>query len=139
MEFEPGHWVTLGVAVLVFLGTVITVAATRGRTKADSTVAANKRMDDRMEAYTSRLERRFDAAQERANRSEERADELEERVKHLEDVQQASERREKLLYGYTATLRDFILAGKPPPPPAIPHELKDWYSSFETLDTGINR
>lgn len=122
-------WIPLGAAVLVFLGTYITVRATRGKTQVDYKTAMDKRIDEKMSAYTDRLELRVETA-------EGRAVELEERVEHLEDAQEESTKREKLLYKYTAQLRDHILGELPPPPPPMPQELRDWYDTFET---GITR
>lgn len=122
-------WIPLGAAVLVFLGTYITVRATRGKTQVDYKTAMDKRIDEKMSAYTDRLETRVEIA-------EGRAVELEGRVNHLEEAQEESTKREKLLYRYTAQLRDHILGGQPPPPPPMPEELLQWYNTFET---GITR
>lgn len=125
-------WIPLGGAILLLLGTYITVRATKGRTQVDYKTAMEKRLDEKMGAYTDRLEQRLEVAEEKAVA-------LSERVEHLEDVQEASERREKLLYKYTSTLRDHILGNKPPPPPRMPDELVEWYSSFDTGGTGLTR
>lgn len=122
-------WIPLGAALLVLLGTYITVRATRGKTQADYKTAMDKRIDEKMSGYTDRLEKRVEEA-------EEKAEELKIRVNHLEDAQEESTKREKLLYRYTAQLRDHILGGQPPPPPPMPEELLQWYNTFET---GITR
>lgn len=122
-------WIPLGAALLILLGTYITVRATRGKTQTDYKTALDKRIDEKMSAYTDRLETRVETA-------EGRAVELEERVNHLEDAQAESTQREKLLYRYTASLRDHILGELPPPPPPMPEELLQWYRTF---DTGITR
>lgn len=136
---EITSWIPLGGAVLLLLGTWITVRATRGKTQVDYKTAMEKRLDEKMGAYTDRLEKRLETAEGKAQEAQARADELEGRVDHLEDVQEASERREKLLYKYTSTLREHILGNKPPPPPRMPDELVEWYSSFETGDVGMAR
>lgn len=117
-------WVPLGGSVLLLLGTWITVRATRGKTQADYKTALDKRLDEKMDAYTDRLEKRVEVAEKKASA-------LEERVDHLEDAQEESTHREKLLYRYTARLRDHILSGRTPPPPSIPEELQDWYEGFD--------
>lgn len=118
-------WVPLGGSVLLLLGTYITVRATRGKTQADYKTAMDKRIDEKMSSYIDRLEKRVEDA-------EEKADELNERVEHLEDAQEESTKREKLLYRYTAQLRQHILGELPPPPPPMPDELLKWYDTFET-------
>lgn len=118
-------WIPLGGSFLVLLGTYITVRATRGKTQTDYKTAMDKRLDEKMDAYTDRLEKRVQTA-------EDKAAVLEERVGHLEDAQEESTKREKLLYKYTAQLRDHILGGFPPPPPPMPDELLQWYDTFET-------
>lgn len=122
-------WIPLGAAILIFLGTYITVRATRGKTQTDYKTALDKRLDEKMSEYTDRLETRVKTA-------EDKAEALNERVEHLEDAQEESTKREKLLYKYTAQLRDHILGELPPPPPAMPEELLQWYNTFET---GITR
>lgn len=126
---EVVTWIPLGGAILVLLGTYITVRATRGKTQADYKTAMDKRIDEKMSGYTDRLEARVKVA-------EDKAEELKIRVNHLEDAQEESTKREKLLYRYTAQLRDHILGGQPPPPPPMPEELLQWYNTFET---GITR
>lgn len=122
---EVVSWIPLGGAILVLLGTYITVRATRGKTQADYKTAMDKRIDEKMSGYTDRLEKRVEEA-------EQKAEELKIRVNHLEDAQEESTKREKLLYKYTAQLRDHILGGQPPPPPPMPEELLQWYDTFET-------
>lgn len=122
-------WIPLGAALLILLGTYITVRATRGKTQTDYKTAMDKRIDEKMNIYTDRLEERVKVA-------EDKAEALNERVEHLEDAQEESTKREKLLYRYTAQLRDHILGGFPPPPPPMPDELLQWYDTFET---GITR
>lgn len=122
-------WIPLGAALLILLGTYITVRATRGKTQVDYKTAMDKRLDEKMSEYTDRLETRVQVA-------EDKAEELKVRVDHLEDAQEESTKREKLLYRYTAQLRDHILGGFPPPPPPMPDELLQWYDTFET---GITR
>lgn len=122
-------WIPLGAAVLILLGTYITVRATRGKTQADYKTAMDKRIDEKMSSYIDRLETRVQVAEDTAKS-------LNERVEHLEDAQEESTKREKLLYRYTAQLRDHILGGFPPPPPPMPDELLQWYDTFET---GISR
>lgn len=125
-------WIPLGGALLILLGTWITVRATRGKTQTDYKTAMEKRLDEKMSAYTDKLE-------ERVKSAEDKAETLKERVDHLEDAQEESTKREKLLYKYTASLRDHILNNNPPPPPRLPTELLDWYKSYETGETGIPR
>lgn len=126
---ELVDWIPLGAAVLILLGTYITVRATRGKTQADYKTAMDKRIDEKMSSYIDRLETRVQVAEDTAKS-------LNERVEHLEDAQEESTKREKLLYRYTAQLRDHILGGFPPPPPPMPDELLQWYDTFET---GISR
>lgn len=121
---EVVAWIPLGGAVLLLVGTWITVRATRGKTQADYKTAMDKRLDEKMDAYTDRLEKRVEIAEKKASA-------LEDRVDHLEDAQQEATKREKALYRYTAQLRDHILSGRKPPPPVIPDELQDWYDSYE--------
>lgn len=136
---EVRDWVTIAVALLVLLGTYLTVRATRGKTQADAKTAFDNRVDEKMSAYADRLEKRLEVAERKADEARTRADQLEDRVEHLEAAQEASGRREKLLYKYTSALREHILGELPPPPPRMPEELIEWYSSFETGGTGITR
>lgn len=126
---ELVDWIPLGAAFLILLGTYITVRATRGKTQTDYKTALDKRLDEKMSEYTDRLETRVKIAEDKATV-------LEGRVGHLEEAQEESTQREKLLYKYTAQLRDHILGGFPPPPPPMPNELLQWYNTFET---GITR
>lgn len=126
---ELVDWIPLGAAFLILLGTYITVRATRGKTQTDYKTALDKRLDEKMSEYTDRLEARVKTAEDKALV-------LEERVGHLEEAQEESTQREKLLYRYTASLRDHILGELPPPPPPMPEELLQWYRTF---DTGITR
>lgn len=121
---EARDWITLGGMVLLFLGTLITVQATRGKTRSDYKTAFDERIDKRVSEYMDDLERQNKEALHKAQ-------ELEARVEHLEDAQEKASKREKALYRYTASLRDFILAGNPPPPPPVPEELRDWYDAFD--------
>lgn len=127
---ETQAWVALAGAFLLFLGTVITVMATRGKTKTDAKTAFDERVDERMNQYTDRLESRL-------GRLEGENGELRDRVDHLEDQQRASTVREKVLYRYTAALRNHVLQKMPPPPPPIPDELIEWYENFESV-TGLS-
>jgi len=120
---------TVGGALLLLLGTFLTVMVTRGKTQADYKTAFDKRVDEKMSAYTDKLEQRVSAA-------EEKAEELKGRVEHLEDKVEESTKREKLLYRYTAQLREHIMGGLKPPPPAVPDELVEWYENFEA-GTGL--
>lgn len=129
---------SLGGALLLLLGTIYTVRATKGKTRADYKSTFEKRIDDKMMAYTEGLEIRVARAEEKLARADTQvqvaktaAEELKERVDHLEDMQEESSKREKVLYRYTARLRDHIIGGFQPPPPPIPDELLDWYENFE--------
>lgn len=133
---EIRDWVTIAVALLVLLGTYLTVRATKGKTQADAKTAFDTRVDEKMSEYADRLEKRLDVAEEKADEAQKRADELEDRVKVLEKTVEEGAHREKLLYRYTGSLRDHILNGNPPPPPPMPEELLQWYNTFET---GISR
>lgn len=121
---EIQGWVTVGGSLLLFLGTVITVLATRGKTKADYKTAFDERIDKRVEKYMEDLESKYDLAVQKSV-------ELEGRVETLEEAQEEATKREKALYRYTAQLRDHILSNSPPPPPAIPEELAEWYETFD--------
>lgn len=129
---EP--WLTITIALCVplfgFLGVLVTVKATKGKMQTDYRTAAEKRMDDRMESYTSRLEKRQDEM-------EEDNEKLRNRVSLLETSAKESAGRERSIYLYLTALRTHILGGFPPPPPAVPDELIDWYENFEdTFPTG---
>lgn len=131
--------VTIAVALLVLLGTYLTVRATRGKTSADAKTAFDNRVDEKMGEYADRLEKRLDIAEDKAETAAQRADQSEDRVKVLEDRVKVLEksveegtRREKLLYRYTGSLRDHILNGNGPPAPPMPEELLQWYNTFET-------
>lgn len=117
-------WVGILTPTLALIGTLIVVWATRGKTKTDYKTSFDERVDKRMGEYTDRLEARLEKA-ETSN------GELETRVEHLEDAQEEATKREKALYRYTTQLRDHILSGRNPPPPAIPEELQEWYESYE--------
>lgn len=121
----------LGAAVLLFLGTLYTVRATRGRTQSDYKTSFEKRIDDKMFNYTEGLEKRVATAEERVDAAEADATVLKERVVQLEVEVGKSTHREKLLYRYTAKLREHIIGGFQPPPPPVPEELVEWYETFE--------
>lgn len=123
-------WVLILTPVLVFLASWLTVKATKGKTQTDYKTAFDKRVDEKMGAYTDRLEARIE-------KMEREKSDLADRVDHLEDAQEASTRREMLLYRYTSLLRNHVLEGHPPPPPPIPEELQDWYENFEAGNQGL--
>lgn len=128
---DVSAWATLGGSFLLFLGTVITVLATRGKTRTDYKTAFDQRIDKRMGEYTDRLEEREAKLEARVSDLEIERAELTNRVECLETAQEASTKREQMLYRYTARLRNHIFTQAPPPPPDLPEELVEWYNSHE--------
>lgn len=126
----------VGGALLLLLGTFLTVMVTRGKTQADYKTAFDKRIDDKMMSYTEGLEKRVAAAEKKASDANSDALVLKTRVDDLDLKMEESTHREKVSYRYIARLRDHIIAGLKPPPPAIPEELVEWYESFEA-GTGL--
>lgn len=138
MVFDTQFFLGLVGPVLLLVGVIITVLATRGRTQSDYKTAMDKRIDEKMKAYQEDLEERLTAAEEKAEKAKGEAKELASRVKTLEVDRKLSDRRELLLYFHTKALRDHILNEMPPPPPSAPPELVDWFESFEdTLPPGL--
>lgn len=127
---------TIATPVLIFMGVVITVLATRGKTQADYRSALDKRLDDKMAGYTEKLEERLGKAEERATKQEEKAEELESTVSQLTIAVKAFSHREPLVYAYMVALRNHIVNELPPPPPQIPTELSDWFDNFEDTFPG---
>lgn len=80
----------------------------------------------------------------RAQRTEmdtfrDRFDEMEDRfngqIDDLKKAQRKSTHRERLMYQHTRDLRNHIINELPPPPPAMPQELQDWFESFEDTES----
>lgn len=113
------------------IGLILVFLSTRGKTQADSRGAQDARLDKRIESYTDKLETRVEKAEKRAEDQEVEIATLQEQQEELLNYQRASNRRESLLFQYVNKLRTHILGGFPPPPPAIPVELVDWYENLE--------
>lgn len=111
--------------VLVFLASFLTHRATKGKTQADVRTAQEKRMDDRMEAYTTKIEARLE-------HMESDNETLRGKVEVLEAHQDSAEQRERIVFSYLARLRDHITRQLPPPPPAIPDGLVEWFEDLES-------
>ena len=116
---EP--WVSVLVALSIplfgFLGVLVTVNATKGKTQSDTRTA--------MEARASKSE-------EKVKVLDEKHENLERLYRDLKRDQEDSTYRENLLYRYISSLREHVVLQKPPPPPAIPPELEGWFDDLES-------
>lgn len=116
--------------------------ATKGKTQVDHKSAQDKRLDEKMNAYTDRIEKRWEKEQEDREAQERKVEELEtwkdtaeEDIRALKNAASETARREILIFTYLTTLR----AQVPPPPPPIPPGLESWYEDLEaTLPRGLS-
>lgn len=127
--------VALIVAASTVFGAFVTWIATRGRTKADVKTALDSRIDARMKGELESTWDRLDAQDIKleALRKQNKAQATQ--IEQLEELQEVSERRERLLYLHAKALRDHILNELPPPPPAMPQELVEWFEQFRPDDS----
>lgn len=124
-------------AVLVLFGTYLTVRATKGRTQSDFKTAMDERIDKKMREYQQDLEDRNAKLQETLQAVQTEAEVQARDIKKLQDDSDATKRREQIMFGYFAALREHILLQLPPPPPKVPPELVDWFEDWEaTFPTG---
>lgn len=121
----------LGSLVVGLGGVLYTYLASKGKTKTDAKTAMDQRLDEKMAAYTEKVEERLEDAEAEAAEAKKDAKALAARVEMLEIDRTLSDRRELLLYRHTKALRDHIINEKPPPPPTAPSELIDWFENFE--------
>lgn len=126
-----GLIVGLAGPILLFLAGFLTYRATRGKTQADMRTAQEKRMDDRMEAYTSRVEKENEEIRARLADQESKSEEQDEKLEKMQEVMRSSTHRERSLFLYLTALRNHIVKELPPPPPTIPNELVEWYEDLE--------
>lgn len=132
---EVQFTVAIVVALLALVGTWLTVKASRQKTSTDTKTAFDQRVDERMSEYADRLEKRLEKLEKQSDEWEIERDTLRDRIDVLEESHRQATRREHLLYRYTASLRNHIINGLKPPPPAVPEELADWYESFDVNST----
>ena len=131
---EP--WVSVLVALSIplfgFLGVLVTVNATKGKTQSDTRTAMEARIDKKVSEYMDNLEERASKSDEKVKVLEEKHDNLERLYRDLKRDQEDSTYRENLLYRYITSLREHVVLQKPPPPPAIPPELEGWFDDLES-------
>ena len=138
MEGWQGLLIGMTGPILVFLGVWLTYRSTKGRTQADHKSAQDKRLDDKMNAYTDRIESRLEKERGEREVKEAKVEELEAwRDLAEDDIQKlkrdalATARREAIVFQYITTLRNHVLLELPPPPPAVPGELREWFDNLE--------
>lgn len=131
---EP--WLTVAIALCVplfgFLGVLVTVKATKGKTQTDYRTAMETRIDKKVSEYMDNLEERASKSDEKVKVLEEKHENLARLYRDLKRDQEDSTRRENLLYRYISSLREHVVLQKPPPPPAIPTELEGWFDGLES-------
>ena len=131
---EP--WLTIALALCVplfgFLGVLVTVKATKGKTQTDYRTAMETRIDKKVSEYMDDLEERACKSEEKVKVLEEKHENLERLYRDLKRDQEDSTHRENLLYRYITSLREHVVLQKPPPPPAIPTELEGWFDDLES-------
>ena len=129
---EP--WLTLAIALCVplfgFLGVLVTVKATKGKTQMDYRTSMEARIDKKVSEYMDDLEERASKSEEKVKVLEEKYENLARLYRDLKRDQEESTRRENLLYQYISSLREHVVLQKPPPPPAIPQELEGWFDDL---------
>ena len=131
---EPWVSVLVGLSIPLFgfLGVLVTVNATKGKTQADTRTAMEARIDKKVSEYMDDLEERAGKSEEKVKVLEEKYENLERLYRDLKRDQEDSTHRENLLYRYILSLREHVVLQKPPPPPAIPHELEGWFDDRES-------
>ena len=129
-------WLTIAIALSVplfgFLGVLVTVKATKGKTQTDYRTSMEARIDKKVSEYMDDLEERASKSDEKVKVLEEKHDNLERLYRDLKRDQEDSTHRENLLYRYITSLREHVVLQKPPPPPAIPPELEGWFDDLES-------
>lgn len=124
-------------AILVLVGTILTVRATKGRTQSDFKTAMDKRIDEKMLTYQQDLERRNKTLNEELEKIKVEAAVQARDIEVLQRDSRETKDREKIMFAYFAALREHIVLRLPPPPPEVPPELLDWFEDWEaTLPTG---
>lgn len=134
---EPTTIVALVGSGVLFLGAVLTFLAANGKTRVDYRTAMESRVDAKIERYMKGLEEQNDElrAEVAANKATQVAQG--ETIAEIQAAQEATRRRESILYRYMALLREHIDRKLPPPPPTIPMEISDWFESFEDTWPGV--
>ena len=131
---EP--WLTITIALCVplfgFLGVLVTVKATKGKTQTDYRTSMEARIDKKVSEYMADLEERAGKSEEKVKVLEGKHEDLERLYRVLKRDQEDSTYRENLLYRYISSLREHVDLQKPPPPPAIPPELEGWFDDLES-------
>lgn len=131
---EPWVSVLVGLSIPLFgfLGVLVTVNATRGKTQSDTRTAMEARIDKKVSEYMDDLEERAGKSEEKVKVLEGKHEDLERLYRDLKRDQEDSTHRENLLYRYISSLREHVVLQKPPPPPAIPPELEGWFDDLES-------
>lgn len=128
---EWQSWIPLVAAVLLFVGTLVTVWATRGKTQSDFKTALDKRIDDKMIAYQEGLEERITVVEAENRELKIEVESQGQKIKGLTADGERTARRETLMFFYMSALRDHIINELPPPPPIMPPELSEWFEDLE--------
>lgn len=128
---EWQSWIPLVAAVLLFVGTLVTVWATRGKTQSDFKTALDKRIDDKMIAYQEGLEERITVVEAENRELKVEVESQGQKIKGLTADGERTARRETLMFFYMSALRDHIINELPPPPPMMPPELSEWFEDLE--------
>ena len=132
MELWMSVLVALAVPLFGFLGALVTVNATKGKTQSDTRTAMEARIDKKISEYVDVLEARASKSEEKVKVLDEKHENLERLYRDLKRDQEDSTHRENLLYRYITSLREHVVLQKPPPPPAIPPELEGWFDDLES-------
>lgn len=96
-------------------------AAARREPSWNELVIENRAQRTEMDAFRDR----FDAMEDKFGGE----------LKDLRAAQKKSTHRERLMYQHTRDLRNHIINELPPPPPAMPQELQDWFEAFEDTES----
>ena len=90
--------VALAIPLFGFLGALVTVNATKGKTQSDTRTAMEARIDKKISEYVDVLEARASKSEEKVKVLEEKHENLERLYRDLKRDQEDSTYRENLLY-----------------------------------------
>jgi hypothetical protein len=117
-------------AASAILGTIITFISTRGRTRSDAKTSLDSRIDARVEKQLQTAWEQIDKQASQITGLKGQNKQQARQIAELRAHASIAEMREVLIYKHTRALRDHILRELPPPPPAMPPELIEWFERF---------
>lgn len=126
-----------GAAAVV--GGLVALWGTLSKSKGDAKSALDERIDARVEKQLESAWKEIDGLKSQNSTQADQMTSLKvqnkaqaKQIQELQDHAAISERREALIYQHTRALRNHILNQLPPPPPAMPQDLLEWFEKFQS-------